>query len=814
MGDEWERSTGTVWVWGRRCLAVLILIAMIAGLGWMGIPAIADDGSAPRAADGTTGVDAASGLERHKRIRSNTDGTYTLNLDVKAPTDSSAEGRMPMDITMVLDVSASMLDYKGKFDGLKTAANNFIDKVDKLNQAISDPAKKHRIALVKFSGNINENLGDDIYTDDKQDTNYSQIIRHLSPDLTGLKEKITALRAAGRTQSDHAMTLAERTLQLARPDVKKAVVFFTDGAPMGPANHLGINFFVDIANSALATARRLKDNGITIYSIGLLYNASLEGNAHENMFLHTVSNNYPKAVNAFRDDWHEIEWLGKKKKVWAAAQIPENFGPGDRHAGFYKPAKKAEELHNIFDGIYNELSKAPEYKGVTITDELSQYVKQSGIVYDKAVKSGDFHKVTAGATLKFSGDQASAPVQGKDYDLWFDPSGNGKMRVEFADSYMLKARETYTLEFNVEPTQQAYDTFAQNGRAGKTGADLYNGVLGSENSDLPGNETSSGKPGFYSNDAATIEYAKDKEPGRVDYVEHPVVQVPSSTLNIVKEWQGEGAKPENLTVTVEQGGVKTPLTLKPDANGVWKTSLIVPAGEEKTYKAQEEKLGEQWVVSYKHQLESGPAEDGDTVTLPASRKSQTATITVTNRRAEVDVPPNESILVNKKVIGSALAQDFSFTVFASGDNADKVRWPDPEQTSGKIVAKDVFESRPVTAALADKITLPVPDDTSKRETYTFTIVEDGSKDAPEGWKYDDSEEEMHVTVAYDQKSKKWTATPDVKQVKFVNRYLKASALPLTGGSIVPRLLMAGAVAGLVSIVLAGTGVYRVKEPLM
>ena len=813
MGDEWERSSETGWVWGRRCLAVLILIAMIAGLGWMGIPAIADDASAPRAADNTTGVDAASGIERHKRIRSNEDGTYTLNLDVKAPTDATVDGKTPMDISMVLDVSASMLDYAGKFDNLKAAANNFIDKVDKLNQTISDPAKKHRIALVKFSGNLNENLGDDIYTDDLQDTNYSQIIRHLSPDVTGLKDRINALRAAGRTQSDHAMTLAEKTLQLARPDVKRVVVFFTDGAPMGPANHLSINFYADIANSALATARRMKDNGTIIYSIGLLYNANLEGDIPENVFLHIISNNYPKAVNGFRDDWHEIDWKGKKVRVWGLAQLPENFGPGDRHAGFYKPAKKADELHGVFDDIYKELSYAPEYKGVTITDELSQHVRQSAIAYDQAVKSGDYYKVTSGVSLKYSGDASTAPVQGKDYDLWFNPAGNGKVRVKFADSYALKAQQTYTLEFNVEPTQKAYDTFAQNVKAGKTDADLYNGTVGSADSDLPGNTTSSGKPGFYSNDAACIEYTKDKDPGRVDYVDHPVVQVPSSTLNIVKEWKGEGTKPESLMVTVEQGGVKTPVTLKPDANGMWKTSLIVPAGEEKTYKAQEEALGEQWRVSYKHQLESGPAEDGDTVTIPASRKSQTATITVTNRRAEVDVPP-DSILVNKKVIGSTLAQDFSFTVFATGDNADKVRWPDAKQTSGKVVTKDVSESRSVTAALADEIALPVPNDVSKRETYTFTVVEDGSKDAPEGWAYDDSEEEVHITVAYDQKSKKWTAMPDIKQVKFVNRYLKASALPLTGGSIVPRLLMAGAVVGLVSIVLIGTGIFRAKEPLM
>ena len=60
---------------------------------------------------------------------------------------------------------------------------------------------------------------------------------------------------------------------------------------------------------------------------------------------------------------------------------------------------------------------------------------------------------------------------------------------------------TYTLQFDIKPTQKAYDDYAANKNAEKDG---YDGVTGSAGSDAAGNATSVNKPGFYTNDSACL----------------------------------------------------------------------------------------------------------------------------------------------------------------------------------------------------------------------------------------------------------------------------------------------------------------------
>ncbi len=66
--------------------------------------------------------------EKHKRIKKNDDGSYTVNVDVKgAASSTTVTTTQPIDFTLVLDVSGSMDDPMGKtdrtkrLDALKTA---------------------------------------------------------------------------------------------------------------------------------------------------------------------------------------------------------------------------------------------------------------------------------------------------------------------------------------------------------------------------------------------------------------------------------------------------------------------------------------------------------------------------------------------------------------------------------------------------------------------------------------------------------------------------------------------------------------------
>ena len=98
------------------------------------------------------------------------------------------------------------------------------------------------------------------------------------------------------------------------------------------------------------------------------------------------------------------------------------------------------------------------------------------------------------------------------------------------------------------------------------------------NSDAWDNDTSSGKAGFYTNDAATLTYVYgtgEAQAETVDYVEKPVLQVNSLTIPVNKEWKNT-AKSEQVPVKVElyQDGKLAPYkTLTLNADNQWRADF-------------------------------------------------------------------------------------------------------------------------------------------------------------------------------------------------------------------------------------------------
>lgn len=96
--------------------------------------------------------------EKHKRIKKNNDGTYTLNVDVKGAVNSTTvTTTQPIDFTLVLDVSGSMDDPMSKTDrtkrlaALKEAVKAFLDEAANTNTEAG--SELVRVGLVKFAGN-------------------------------------------------------------------------------------------------------------------------------------------------------------------------------------------------------------------------------------------------------------------------------------------------------------------------------------------------------------------------------------------------------------------------------------------------------------------------------------------------------------------------------------------------------------------------------------------------------------------------------------------------------------------------------------
>ena len=305
---------------------------------------------------------------------------------------------VPLDIVLVLDVSGSM-DDNGKMKTLKTAVNNFIDTTAAENDKRSDVNKQSRISLVKFAGKKKDKVGNDTYKDGGYIYNYTQIVSeyeaYTSANKKALKDKVAALNPAGATSADygmdHAKTLVDRSKtdeqnNANRKNVKRIVIFFTDGEP----NH-GSGFDGDVADDAINAAKSIKEDA-SIYTIGVFNDADANVTGSTdwwwtnkekfNAYMHGMSSNYPNAT--------AYDNLGKRAK--------DSKGNDTQ---FYKAATDASELNNIFNEIAEDIvadaqsptqmnqGELPNWGGyITFTDYLGDYMQvddMNALVYANTI---------------------------------------------------------------------------------------------------------------------------------------------------------------------------------------------------------------------------------------------------------------------------------------------------------------------------------------------------------------------------------------------------------------------------------------------
>lgn len=726
--------------------------------------------------------------EKHKRIKKNDDGSYTVNVDVKGAVNSTTvTTTQPIDFTLVLDVSGSMDDPMSKtdrtkrLDALKEAVKAFLDEAANTNTEAG--SELVRVGLVKFAGNEKNGIGDDTYRSGGYTYNYSRIVSDLTANMSGLKNKVSKLKAAGATRADNGFNLAVKVMgsASARTDAKKVVIFFTDGSPTSSNG-----FEKEVANNAVTAAKKLKDGGAAVYSIGIFASANPSSlSSNENQFMHAVSSNFPKATKY------------------------NQRGEGNIKAGYYKSATNASELNAIFDEIEKSETTTSAYINVVMEDTLSEYAELAGSDY----------KVVA----KDSSGQAVALTKDVDYTLTYDENAK-KFTVRFLKA--LAHNVTYTLEYNVKPTQNAYNDYASNLNTGKDG---YAGVKGDADTDLDGNTTSSNQPGFHSNDSACLSYTADG----VDHAcggnpyPHPVIQVVSSTLHIEKQWSGDGDKPESITVDIKQGGnsYKT-VTLKSDANGNWSTDVIIPAGAAKTYTVTEtEPENHQWKASYQHKVGNGALADGNVVTVPESTASQEATVIITNTLKQTML--THAIGVQKELKGRDWkdSDEFTFKLKADDSNPDAPMPASCKNQSACTVTVKRDSSDDHVAYFGD-----ITYDAGEAE-YTYLVTENAGNAS--AMYYSQAEYRVVVSVMKDGTSGEWKAVVEsVTQLKtdygaagsnwdetqpmlFTNQYISASSLPLTGRMGAERWwqIAAGGVGVLALLAVAAADQWRRKKRL-
>ena len=545
--------------------------------------------------------------EKNKRIKKNNDNTYTVNVDVTgAQADETIVTSESVDFTLVLDTSSSMTETIDgtvtKLQALKDAVDNFLDKAADANKQ----SALVKVSLISFNGS----------TSVKSD---------FTDDFTSMKQTVSGLTTSRGTRSELGLQKVNEVTG-SRDDAKQVVIFFTDGAPQH-SSHPGA-FSDNVAANAVTAAKALKDSGKTIYSIGVVDGADPSDTTKNiNKFLNAVSNNYPKATAEF-----------------SSGTTTFNLGDGGDN-GYYKVATNASDLYKIFEEIQKKETVIQGFTGVSIEDTLSEYVELSDENYTVTAKDVNGNEVALEANT--------------DYTLTYNESAK-KFTVVFLNT--VGDHVTYTLAYNVKPTQEAYDEYAANG---------YGDTIGDEGTDLDGNTTSSGQPGFHSNESACLTYTANNVAHACsdNPYPHPVIQVVSSTLHIEKQWKGNGNKPETVTVDVKRGDdVYKTVALKADNDGKWTADVAIPAGEEKTYTVTETSLSRLWNATYQHKLADEELSDGNEVTVPESTESQEATVIITNSSISVASLPLTGGTTDRQwlLIGGGIAGMAMLMIGAAG----------------------------------------------------------------------------------------------------------------------------------------------------
>lgn len=790
---------------GKRLVAVVAAVAMLGGVAGVSATAMADDGNAsttqsqttdekaaasapaPFSAEGTEGVPddpTLSAPAREKTVTANEDGTYTVALNVtgaKSAGTGAIVTNQPLDIVLVLDVSGSMADNLSggpkKIDALKTAVNGFIDATADENATISDRSQRNRIALVKFAGEESPEVGNDT---DWQGYNYTQIVSNLTDEVSGLTNTVKGLRASGATSADYAFDRAQEALKYQpRANAKKVVIFFTDGEP----NH-GRGFDPDVAATAVNKAKSLKDAGTTIYSIGVVSGANPGDTTSDlNKYMHGISSNYPNATATSS----EHLW----GKFWSV-----NLGDRAENSSYYKAATDAGQLNNIFESIYQEITKTAEYAGVTIHDKLSGWVVSSDSASENGEPAGFTYTKTRNGQITAWDDAPEATVAADGTVSW----------PVMSNDDTLEDGVTYTVSFNVKPTQAAFDEAVKNHKD---------------------DANASGDNNFYTNDnsSATVDYktvvtssqggTTTSDPQTAAYPQKPTITLPVSKITVTKTWSDDNENHANDSVQVQlkQDGedyANGSATL--NAAGNWTHEFTVPAGPEgHTYSVSEVK-----VEGYDSKVDK-------TDLKLQGLTAQSGAFTVTNTPSYVTLPASD-VKVTKVVQGHAANSDFGFNlkcVDSTDANAGKCADVTGLANNGltTTVSKDELTASGASATVGFgngdlKFRVPTGADNL---VYTFEASEDTEKPAA-GWKYDNDKVTVKVTVSrtdavvsyeYGENDSDRTNT---ESAQFTNKYVAISSLPLTGGTTGRDWMVFGGGLGLLALLAAaGYTVWRKRQ---
>ena len=732
-----------------------------------------------------------------KYIKKNADGTYTLSLDVTGvKSEQEVTKGSPIDVVLVLDKSGSM--EGSRWNTVTAVAKSLANDLLTSANGQLDLSQQVKMSVVGFST-----------TSSVQALGNGETWSAKASDVT---KTIDNMKTGGGTNWEAALRDTNE-LTTGRGNAKKYIIFLSDGDPTYRVSSYGGKcqentgwlFPNWVDRPAYTDQASCEANGDSWRWVDPDDKGT--SGVHGQGDGDDYGYNYAAAV-AEAKRRGDATFFSVSAATAANAKMDQLAGDV---GGQYFDGTDQEKLNAAFGKIIDQIKSSLTYSSVTISDTLSDYAEfpsTDATVIDAKVtakKDGADYDVSA---------HFNAPVVDRDAK---------KVSVTAKDGYVLEQGVVYTLSFKIKASDMAYEELAEKGTYPNTGdcgtdvdasASAADGRCGAKTKGA----TSSGAAGFYSNKEATLTYTVTSKHGETTSTQteevpydDPVLQVELGKIPVEKVWSDGADKHTGDTVTVAlkkcdvQGACTDTgksVVLKKD--GDW--SGVFENLANGTYQVVETKVNDKDVASSDYNASYSVTDGKATLSVKNGKVEDLAKITVTNTRKTVDLVA-DSVSVKKTVKGSSTDKDFSFTLKSAGSdqNKDKVIWPnDSKQLTTKVTGHfNAGESK--TSSFADKLTFPTED-----AEYTFVVTEDGADKAPAGWKYDDSQKTIKVTVK--QVNGKWVATASPDTVEFTNTFIAVSSLPLTGGTTARDWLVYGGGMGLAAL-LAGAGftVWRKRQ---
>lgn len=362
------------------------------------------------------------GLNLSKTATANADGSYKIRMEAfttgKVTTTTSTT---PVDVVLVLDQSGSMAyDFNGNSTNndtsrrqyaMKQAVNQFIGAVaDKYDAEKSD----HRISIVTFGSDASVLQG---WTPVSQDGK-----KTLQGEITGLPSTPSGATNVGDGMKQ-AETLMGRDYNYTGSNTtrQKVVVVFTDGVPTTQSD-----FNTTVANTAIKSAKALKDSGATVYSVGIFngakpeqlygdsgfkYNSNGQVGSYwasfswwgigdvknydipaGNRFLNYISGNFPDATEIGIQPY-DSSFLGIGYYGW---EITRNFNRAS--SSYYLTANDSASLSRIFTTISENIGQASIdlSSSTVVKDIVTPYFTMPANTADVKLYTADYNGTSFG----------------------------------------------------------------------------------------------------------------------------------------------------------------------------------------------------------------------------------------------------------------------------------------------------------------------------------------------------------------------------------------------------------------------------------